>query len=623
ALHDAGVEHRPLPLPGHGHVLHPIRRPEHRRLVHGRRRHRLWRGQHRHHPALQAVHVGHVGQGPVVGDARQHLPDELPRLGHRPQRQLPHGGVDESVGPAGLVYGLQEPDADARRQEPLRHQPAGDQPAEHFPAGLRPVLLRPALALRLRLGALRVQVTPRRRARRARRPHRDATDRCARVWGPRKGARFFPAPTSHAIHAATASNRRCGATPANPENCGASTRFPGTGRCVLAIKIITSIGCRDYFATCLYAFPVPKRVDADRRALRRHAGNAAFCVFATDRRAFAQQTTEALGSRGCHAVTLRHVPPAGISSRETHIYWGSLMKFQRKKVATALAYAMGVGGVGLLTATTAHAQQADIKVEVTGSNIKRVEGESALPVTVLTRQDIDRSGATNAMELLQLISANNSSGNVSFANVIGATTFSNQTASLRGLSGTRTLILIDGHRVSPTGGAISGAEGVNLSLIPFSAIERVEVLKDGASAIYGSDAVAGVINFIMRSDYRGAEATVQYGTPTRSGGADQWSASGSVGFGDLTKDRYNAFMSLSYTKQNSLEGRDRDFAAHSYIPYIGVFGYSSNTFPGNITTGGIGVPGPCTTPNFKDPPILGNACLFDPSTMQGVQIIPD
>jgi iron complex outermembrane receptor protein len=299
------------------------------------------------------------------------------------------------------------------------------------------------------------------------------------------------------------------------------------------------------------------------------------------------------------------------------------MKFQRKKVATALAYAMGVGGVGLLTATTAHAQQADIKVEVTGSNIKRVEGESALPVTVLTRQDIDRSGATNAMELMNFITANTTAGNVGLSTVIGATTFSNQTASLRGLGGQRTLILVDGKRLSPTGGAISAAEGVNLSTIPFDAIERVEVLKDGASAIYGSDAVAGVINFIMRSDYRGAEATVQYGTPTRSGGADQWSASGSVGFGDLTKDRYNAFMSLSYTQQNSLEGRDRDFAAHSYLPWIGVYGFSSNTFPGNITTGGIGVPGPCTTPNFKDPPILGNSCLFDPSTMQGVQIIPD
>jgi iron complex outermembrane receptor protein len=302
------------------------------------------------------------------------------------------------------------------------------------------------------------------------------------------------------------------------------------------------------------------------------------------------------------------------------------MKFQRKKVATALAYAMGVGGVALLTATTAHAQQADIKVEVTGSNIKRVEGEGALPVTVITRKDIEQSGATNAMELLQLISANNSSGNVSFANVIGATTFSNQTASLRGLSGTRTLILIDGHRVSPTGGAISGAEGVNLSLIPFSAIERVEVLKDGASAIYGSDAVAGVINFILRQDFQGGEAFAQYGTPTRKGGGDQYQVYGSVGFGDLNKDRYNVYLNLGYTEQKPLDQRDRNFSNTSLRPEINLFGISGNTFPAYISTGGIGsINYPACDNTFSsavDVTDLGPRCWYDPSKTPGVEQIP-
>ncbi|MEO8849012.1 MAG: TonB-dependent receptor [Casimicrobiaceae bacterium] len=298
------------------------------------------------------------------------------------------------------------------------------------------------------------------------------------------------------------------------------------------------------------------------------------------------------------------------------------MKFQRKKVATALAYVLGGVGVALLS-PYAQAQQADIKVEVTGSNIKRVEGESALPVTVLTREDIQRSGATTAMELMNYITANTSFGNTSLSNVIGASTFSNQTASLRGLGGQRTLILIDGKRITTTGGAVSAAEGVNLSSIPFDAIERVEVLKDGASAIYGSDAIAGVINFIMRSDYRGAEGSVQYGSPTRSGGGEQWIASGTVGFGDLSKDRYNAFMSLSYAKQNSLDDNQRDYSRTSYLPYINLLAISSNTFPGNITTGHIGVPGPCTAPNFKDPAILGSGCYFDPSMMDGVQMVPD
>ncbi|MBS0320315.1 MAG: TonB-dependent receptor, partial [Proteobacteria bacterium] len=303
------------------------------------------------------------------------------------------------------------------------------------------------------------------------------------------------------------------------------------------------------------------------------------------------------------------------------------MKFQRKKLATVLAATIGAGSVAMGAAaqaqtTTDQTNTPDIKVQVTGSNIKRVEGEGALPVTVLTRDDINRTGATNAMELMNFITANTSAGNVNLGNVIGATTFSNQTASLRGLGGQRTLVLVDGHRLSDTGGAISAAEGVNLSQIPLDAIERVEVLKDGASAIYGSDAIAGVINFITRSDFRGAEVSAQYGAPTRGGGAEQWMASGTVGFGDLSKDRYNAFFSLGYTQQNSLDGNQRDFAKTSYLPYIGVFGYSSNTFPGNISTGGIGVPGPCTTPNFKDPPILGPGCKFDPSSMNGVEILP-
>src|SRR5690242_4911069 len=158
------------------------------------------------------------------------------------------------------------------------------------------------------------------------------------------------------------------------------------------------------------------------------------------------------------------------------------------------------------------------KIEVTGSSIKRVEGETALPVTVMSRDEIEKSGATNPMELLQIISANNSLGNVSLTTTIGAFTLSAQTASLRGLQGGHTLVLVNGKRVNGFAGEVNGVQGVNLAIIPFAAIERVEILKDGASAVYGSDAIAGVINFIMRSDYNGGEASAYYGAPTRSGG---------------------------------------------------------------------------------------------------------
>jgi iron complex outermembrane receptor protein len=301
-----------------------------------------------------------------------------------------------------------------------------------------------------------------------------------------------------------------------------------------------------------------------------------------------------------------------------------------RKISLALANAFGVGLAMTAISVPSFAQTAQTteKIEVTGSSIKRVEGESALPVTVITRQEIERSGATTPMELLNLISANNSLGNVALTSTIGASTLSAQTASLRGLQGAHTLVLINGKRVNGFAGEIQGVQGVNLAIVPFAAIERVEILKDGASAVYGSDAIGGVINFILRSDYRGAEASVYYGAPTRSGGGEQEKYSASFGFGDLNRDRYNVFFSASYDHQKALDQRDRDFARDSTREFLqlGGFAGSSNTFPGNITTGGIGVLGGCTaTPDqygtvFVD--LLGG-CFTDPATVKGVNAIPD
>jgi iron complex outermembrane recepter protein len=296
------------------------------------------------------------------------------------------------------------------------------------------------------------------------------------------------------------------------------------------------------------------------------------------------------------------------------------------KLSAAVIRALGAGAVIAAFAPVAIAQQppaAKERIEVTGSNIKRVEGESALPVTVITREEIDKSGATSAMELLQLVSSNNSAGAVALTNTIGATTFSAQTANLRGLQGGRTLVLINGKRVNGFAGEVNGVQGVNLAVIPFAAIERVEILKDGASAVYGSDAIAGVINFIVRSDYKGAEATVYYGAPTRSGGGAQERYAASLGFGDLNTNRYNVFFAASFDHQKELEQRDRDFSRTAIDLPLGYFTASSNTFPGNITTGHIGVPGApgnCAPSVFV--PDLGG-CYFDPAAQAGVESIPD
>ncbi len=284
---------------------------------------------------------------------------------------------------------------------------------------------------------------------------------------------------------------------------------------------------------------------------------------------------------------------------------------RRMLVASAIAALFATAG--------APASAQDIRVEVTGSNIKRLEGEGALPVQIISREEIVRSGSVNAMEIMNLISANNSAGNVSLGNVIGATTFSNQTASLRGLGGSSTLVLVNGKRLGTFSGGVSGAEGVNLSAIPISAVERVEVLKDGASAVYGSDAIGGVINFIMRQDFTGLDATAWYGAPTRDGGGEQWNVQATLGFGDLTKDKWNAFLSVQYQDQSSLLQRDRDFSRTNYLPDINLNTTSGQTFPGFISTGGIGN---SSYPNCEPSIPISGRCRFDPARYDGVEGLP-
>ncbi len=303
------------------------------------------------------------------------------------------------------------------------------------------------------------------------------------------------------------------------------------------------------------------------------------------------------------------------------------MRFQRKKVAAALACVLG-GSVALVAAGDAIAQ-ADIRVDVTGSNIRRLEGEGALPVQILNRSDIEKTGAQTASDLLQFVSAANSAGGVFQTQNVGATTFGAQMPSLRGLGGQATLVLINGKRMTQFSGEIQGVYGVDLSSIPFSAIERVEILKDGASAVYGSDAIAGVINFILRQDFTGAEVTGYYATPTRSGSGDSWNVSATAGWGDLTKDKFNVFVTAMYQDSEAVFQNQRDFSRTSIIPDIGLNGTSGNTFPANITTGNILSNAVLPTPGCAPSTLVGlpfyarPRCRYDPAQQDGVNSIPE
>ncbi|APV51786.1 hypothetical protein BWI17_20140 [Betaproteobacteria bacterium GR16-43] len=259
--------------------------------------------------------------------------------------------------------------------------------------------------------------------------------------------------------------------------------------------------------------------------------------------------------------------------------------FKKRMLIVQLASLGLAGSVGLAPAFAQQTQKVE-KIEVTGSNIKRIEGESALPVTVISRDDIQKSGVTTAAELIDKISANSGGGyNVSQA-VGDSGTPGLAAASLRGLGSTNTLILLNGRRLSNYAFNASGGGTVNLNQIPLAAVDRVEVLKDGASAIYGTDAIGGVINFILRKDFTGIEVAA-YGTQTDQGGGNVRRYSGTIGYGDINKQRFNILMAFDYEKDTPLKADQRkDFAGTGIRPDLGFSQTSGNTWPANFVFGG-------------------------------------
>lgn len=226
------------------------------------------------------------------------------------------------------------------------------------------------------------------------------------------------------------------------------------------------------------------------------------------------------------------------------------------------------------------------KVEVTGSNIKRLDAETALPLTTLSRSEIEKTGANTAAELLDKISAFGTGGyNVSRG--LGDGLRSGLSAvSLRGLGSSNTLVLLNGRRLSNFPFNTVGGGSVNVDQIPLAAVERVEVLKDGASAVYGTDAIGGVVNFILRKDYQGAEVSA-FGLQTDRGGASSRKYTATAGFGDLASQRFNVLATLDYQKDTALGASQREFASTAIRPDLAFARTSGNVFPANFRFGGV------------------------------------
>ncbi len=236
--------------------------------------------------------------------------------------------------------------------------------------------------------------------------------------------------------------------------------------------------------------------------------------------------------------------------------------------ATGLAAAVRAAICATAATTTATPVMAQDDAEplatitVVGSRIKRTDSETSQPVLVIERAELLKTGLTSVGDILQQLVSNGAALNTAFNNGGNGET----RVDLRGLGSNRTLVLVNGRRWVTT---LDGA--VDLNTIPLPAIERVEVLKDGASAIYGSDAIAGVVNITTRDVYEGAEATAYLGG---NGEGDGRTQAYDFTLGSTT-DRANIVINASYLKQEPIFAGDREISA---VPAYG--------FPGNNVNAG-------------------------------------
>ncbi|WP_299570258.1 TonB-dependent receptor [uncultured Shewanella sp.] len=224
----------------------------------------------------------------------------------------------------------------------------------------------------------------------------------------------------------------------------------------------------------------------------------------------------------------------------------------RRGFLTIAATTVATGSVfsGSVIAEEAQAEKVE-RIAVTGSRIKRTDMETASPVSVIDASAIIASGATSIDDVLQKMT---SSGGAMTNAAVNNGSGGNARVNLRGLGSNRTLVLVNGRRMIASG--TGAASSVDLNTIPVSMIQRVEVLKDGASAVYGTDAIAGVVNVILKRDFDGLELNVQTGI-SGQGDADESSIDFTMG---NTFDKGNVVINAQYTKRGDASQADRDFS---------------------------------------------------------------
>ncbi|MBP6215973.1 MAG: TonB-dependent receptor [Luteimonas sp.] len=253
------------------------------------------------------------------------------------------------------------------------------------------------------------------------------------------------------------------------------------------------------------------------------------------------------------------------------------------------------------------------KVSVTGSRIKRTDIETALPITVIRKEEIQAQGITSAEQMLQYLNiAGNGSDNLVAQVGVGSDEMRGNNgvsgANLRGQGADATLVLLNGRRVATHG--LRG-QAVDLNSIPFAAIDRVEVLRDGASAVYGTDAIGGVINFITRTDYEGIIVNAGFDV-TQDGGGNIYSYNVLGGVGDIDEDRWNVWGTVGWKRNEILRGIDRDFT-NTFQPDRGLSPDTRGTPYATVSNAAGGI----ITGSLPDPLGGGNQSFINPLDLPG------
>ncbi|MGO4380203.1 TonB-dependent receptor plug domain-containing protein [Pseudoduganella sp. RAF19] len=266
----------------------------------------------------------------------------------------------------------------------------------------------------------------------------------------------------------------------------------------------------------------------------------------------------------------------------------------------------------------AAAQEEELaRVVVTGSNIRTAQKEGASAVQVFSAKDLAATGKTNVADILRTISAN--SGNSYNEQYTGSFSAGTVGLSLRGLGQKNTLILVNGKRVASYATAQDLQDTfVDLNSLPMAAVQRIEVLKDGASSVYGSDAVAGVVNIILYKEFTGTEVSAQVGSSTQGTGQVERSAMLQTGFGSLDEKGWSIVFSLDALKRDKLQQsdvswmRDSDFRGNAN----GTLAWVPTNYVGNDPTRFLGgAQGPLQVKPYGDitPGKTGNVLAYNPA----------